>query len=56
MRPRSNPGKRLFILSLDGVPCSFLKEGIAAGRFPNLGRLGEPVEIASTFPPVSSVA
>lgn len=48
--------KRLFILSLDGVPYSFLQEGISAGRFSNIDRLGKMVEIKSAFPPVSSVA
>jgi len=56
MRESAHTGKRLFILSLDGVPHSFLTQGIADGRFPHLARLGEPVEIASTVPPVSSVA
>jgi len=48
--------KRLFILSLDGVPRSFLRDGISDGRFPHIDRLGEMVEIKSVFPPVSSVA
>jgi len=48
--------KRLFILSLDGVPYSFLQEGISNGRFGNLNHVGEMVEIKSVFPPVSSVA
>ena len=48
--------KRLFILSLDGVPYSFLQEGISAGRFSNIDHLGEMVEITSVFPPVSSAA
>ena len=48
--------KRLFILSLDGVPYSFLQKGISAGRFVNIDRLGEMVETKSVFPPVSSVA
>jgi len=48
--------KRLFILSLDGVPYSFLQEGISAGRFSNIDRLGEMVEIKSVLPPISSVA
>ncbi len=48
--------RRLFILSLDGVPCSFLQEGISNGRFGNLKRLGDVVEIRSVLPPVSSVA
>ena len=56
MRANANTGRRLFVLSLDGVPHSFLADGIATGRFPNLARLGRPVEIRSTLPPVSSVA
>lgn len=48
--------KRLFILSLDGVPYSFLQAGIAAGRFSHLGRLGKMVKITSVLPPVSSAA
>jgi len=48
--------KRLFILSLDGVPYSFLQERISAGRFSNIDRLGEMVEIKSVLPPISSVA
>ena len=48
--------KRLFILSLDGVPFSFLKEGISSERFGNLKRLGDLLEIKSVLPPVSSVA
>ena len=48
--------KRVFILSLDGVPYSFLQEGISNGRFGNLNHVGEMVEIKSVFPPVSSVA
>ncbi len=56
MRGHGKEKKQLCILSLDGVPYSFLKEGIAAGRFANLGRLGEAVAISSALPPVSSVA
>ncbi len=48
--------KRLFVLSLDGVPFSFLQAGIAAGRFPNIAELGTPVRIDSVLPPISSVA
>ncbi len=48
--------KRLLVLSLDGVPFSFLKAGIAAGRFPNLAELGTPVRMDSVLPPISSVA
>ncbi len=48
--------KRLFILSLDGVPFSFLETGIAAGKFPNIAELGTPVQMSSVLPPISSVA
>ncbi len=48
--------KRLFVLSLDGVPFSFLRTGISAGRFPNVAGLGTPVRIDSVLPPISSVA
>ena len=48
--------KRLFVLSLDGVPFSFLRAGIAAGRFPNIAGLGTPVRMDSVLPPISSVA
>ncbi len=53
---RRRKKKRLFVLSLDGVPFSFLKAGIAAGRFPNLAELGTPVRMDSVLPPISSVA
>ena len=56
MRANSKSGRRLFILSLDGVPHSFLQDARAVGRFPNLARLGKQVEIGSTLPAVSSVA
>jgi len=56
MGANAKTGRRLFILSLDGVPHSFLLAATATGRFPNLARLGRPVEIRSTLPPVSSVA
>ena len=48
--------RRIFVLSLDGVPFSFLQAGIAAGRFPNIAELGTPVRINSVLPPISSVA
>ena len=48
--------KRLFIISLDGVPFSFLTAGIAAGRFPRIAELGTPVRMDSVLPPISSVA
>ena len=56
MKSKWKTKKRLFILSLDGVPYSFLREGISLGRFSNLARVGEMVKIKSVFPPVSSVA
>ena len=48
--------KRLFIISLDGVPFSFLTAGIAAGRFPRIAELGPPVRMDSVLPPISAVA
>ncbi len=56
MRVDTKTARRLFILSLDGVPHSFLQDARAVGRFPNLARLGKQVEIGSTLPAVSSVA
>lgn len=48
--------KRLFVLSLDGVPFSFLKAGISVGKFPHIAGLGTPIRMDSVFPPISSVA
>lgn len=56
MSRRSQAGKRLFVLGLDGVPCDLVRAGAERGRFRNLARLGETVSIHSTVPPVSSVA
>ncbi len=53
------PRKRLFVLSIDGVPISLVREGMAAGRMPNLARLsqeGDLVQMRSVIPTISSVA
>ncbi|MBM3333589.1 alkaline phosphatase family protein [Candidatus Sumerlaeota bacterium] len=55
----SNRQRRLFVLSLDGVSCSFLERGIASGDFPHLGELARSArlrKIHSELPAVSSVA
>jgi predicted AlkP superfamily phosphohydrolase/phosphomutase len=49
---------RVFVLSLDGVPHSFLARHIPEGAFPNLARLfadGELRRMDTARPPVSSV-
>jgi len=49
---------RVFVLSLDGVPHSFLTRHIPEGAFPNLARLfadGDLRPMATVQPPVSSV-
>jgi len=56
MSRRSQAGKRLFVLGLDGVAHDLVRAGAERGRFRNLARLGEIVSIRSTVPPVSSVA
>jgi len=51
--------QRLFVLSLDGVPYTFLKEHFERGAFPymsNLFQQGSFKPMNSTIPPVSSVA
>jgi len=56
-RRRSGSG-RVFVISLDGVPHSFLARHIPEGAFPNLARLfadGELRRMATVQPPVSSV-
>jgi predicted AlkP superfamily phosphohydrolase/phosphomutase len=50
---------RVFVLGLDGMPCSFLRQETAAGRLPNLGGLlgeGELAPMRSSLPAVSSTA
>ncbi|MGA1863842.1 MAG: alkaline phosphatase family protein [bacterium] len=51
--------QRVFVLSLDGVPYSFLKEQMANGTLPYMERLfmeGSFNRMNSVIPPVSSVA
>jgi predicted AlkP superfamily phosphohydrolase/phosphomutase len=50
---------RVFVLGLDGTPCSYLRAETAAGRLPNLAALfreGGPVPMRSSLPSVSSTA
>jgi predicted AlkP superfamily phosphohydrolase/phosphomutase len=51
--------KRLFVLSIDGVPFSFLKKAFASGMMPEfayLSRQGAFVRMKSVIPTISSVA
>ena len=51
--------RRVFVLSIDGVPHSFLQNQIAQGRFPHLARLVEEgafTRMRSVYPTISSVA
>jgi predicted AlkP superfamily phosphohydrolase/phosphomutase len=51
--------KRVFVLSIDGVPYTFLKAQMEAGRFPRLRELdgGSPLSrMRSVYPTISSVA
>ncbi len=55
----STDQKRLFVLSLDGVPFTLLQELLAKGEMPNLNRLvsrGRFEQMDSVQPPISSVA
>ena len=55
---RSSGPRRVFVISLDGVPHSFLARHIPEGAFPNLARLfadGDLRRMATVQPPVSSV-
>lgn len=58
--PLLTPGsKRLFVLGLDGVPFSFIQQGIASGDLPCLAELARRAgirKIRSELPTVSSVA
>lgn len=50
---------RVFVLGLDGTPCSWLRAETAAGRLPNLAALfqdGSLVPLRSSLPAVSSTA
>jgi len=51
--------KRVFVLSIDGVPFSFLQEAFAKGKMPEYARLsrdGGFVRMNSVIPTISSVA
>jgi len=51
--------KRLFVLSLDGTPFSFLQRAVRSGLMPHLGALVEQADFRqmdSVLPPVSSSA
>ncbi len=50
--------RKLCVIGIDGVPWTFLRQSIAAGRFPHLARLatGGIHRMDSVMPPVSSVA
>ena len=56
---KRNPGpRRVFVISLDGVPHSFLARHLPEGAFPNLARLfadGELRRMSTAQPAVSSV-
>ncbi len=52
--------RRIVVLGIDGVPYSFLKDGITEGKFPNISRISEEngglKKYNSVYPTVSSVA
>ncbi len=59
MNPVVNRKNRLFVLALDGTPCSFLQKAMQMGIMPHLKRLAEKSDfrsMRSVMPPVSSVA
>lgn len=51
---------KVVVIGIDGVPYTFLKEGIEKGRYPNLKKFVEEYtglkQYNSVYPPVSSVA
>ncbi|MFQ5601717.1 MAG: alkaline phosphatase family protein [bacterium] len=56
---KRDKGARVFVLSIDGVPFSFMKENIAKGHFPNFKRFleqGDFKRMNSVQPVISSVA
>lgn len=56
---KESPSGKVFVLSLDGVSCRFLRKHSADGLLPNLGRLmgeGDLRELATVRPAVSLVA
>lgn len=55
---RSTGGARVFVLSLEGVPHSFLARHLPEGAFPNLDGLfaaGDLRPMSTVFPPVAAV-
>jgi len=57
--PSRNRQKKLFVLSVDGVPFSLLREAFAKGKMPKFARLsreGAFVRMNSVLPTISSVA
>jgi predicted AlkP superfamily phosphohydrolase/phosphomutase len=55
---RGSGPRRVFVISLDGVPHSFLARHLPEGAFPNLARLfadGELRRMSTVLPPVSPV-
>ncbi len=56
---RNTSQKRVFVLSLDGVPFTFLQQQIARGNMPHFASLlpqGSLTRIRSSIPPISAVA
>jgi predicted AlkP superfamily phosphohydrolase/phosphomutase len=56
---KGSPSGKVFVLSLDGVSCHFLRKHSADGLLPNLGRLveeGDLRELTTVRPAVSLVA
>lgn len=57
--PFGKQKKRVFVLGIDGVPCTFLEESLRAGRMPNLQKVlgGQRLtQMNSCYPTVSNVA
>ncbi len=56
---KKNKGSKVFVLSIDGVPFSFMQENIEKGHFPNFKRflnMGDFKRMNSVQPVISSVA
>ncbi|MFQ5707298.1 MAG: alkaline phosphatase family protein [bacterium] len=56
---KKNKGSRVFVISIDGVPYSFMKDNIEKGHFPNFKRFlvnGDFKRMNSVQPTISSVA
>jgi len=59
LRSTARPAKRVFVLGIDGVPCTLVKRFLDEGRMPNLGAVlgGGPLAVmTSCYPTVSNVA